>query len=230
MLRVIRWASLALLLLVGGMWGFAWLDRTPGESVGEAFASRLASIFGQTMPIPTAGGGMQLPAGVSLGGPFNLVDQTGSNVTERDFAGRWLLVYFGFTYCPDVCPTELGVIASALDVMGQAGEGVVPILITIDPERDTPAALADYVARFHPRLRGLTGSEAQVAAAARAYRVFYARAQSPNQTSYTMDHSGFVYLVGPDARVRALFRSEMAPEAMAAAVLAQIQAAGRSGS
>jgi protein SCO1/2 len=223
MLKTIRFASLALLALLGGLWVHAWVTRAPGEGVGEAFASRVAGIFGQTMPMPSAGG-LQLPDGVSLGGPFALIDQSGRAVTERDFAGRWLLVYFGFTYCPDVCPTELGTIAAAIDAMGEAGAGVMPVLITIDPERDTPEQIADYVARFHPRMLGLTGSAAQIADAARRYRVYYARVSRPGMADYLMDHSSFIYLVGPDARVRALFRPETAPEAMAASVLAQMRA------
>lgn len=229
MLRVIRYSSLALLVLVAGIWGYAWLARAPGQSVGEAFASRLAGVFGGELAVPAAGGGgMQLPAGVSLGGPFTLVNQASQPVTERDFAGQWMLVYFGFTFCPDVCPTELGTIAAAVDAMGPAGAAVTPVLISIDPQRDTPAALADYVGRFHPRMQGLTGTPEQVAEAARRYRVFFARVQRPDNTDYLMDHSSFIYLVGPDARVRALFRPETSPEAMAASVSGQIRAAERS--
>ncbi|MBY0338117.1 MAG: SCO family protein [Acetobacteraceae bacterium] len=223
MLKVIRYASLALLLLLGGVWAFAWVTKPPDQTLAEAFASKLAGIFGQAMPLPSQGG-MQLPQGMVLGGPFTLVNQAGQTVTERDFAGRWLLVYFGFTWCPDVCPTELGTIAAALDVMGPAAERVTPVLITIDPQRDTPAQLADYVSRFHPRMQGLTGTPEQIAAVARAYRVFYSRVQRPDQGGdYTMDHSGFIYLVGPDARVRALFRPETSPEAIAGAVAAQLR-------
>jgi protein SCO1/2 len=178
-------------------------------------------LFGAELPVPSAGG-VQLAQGVSLGGPFNLTDHTGRAVTERDFAGRWMLVYFGFTYCPDVCPTELGTMAAALDAMGPAGEAVVPVLITVDPERDGPAQLADYVSRFHPRLVGLTGTPEQVADAARRYRVYYAKARRSEMTDYLVDHSGFTYLVGPDSRVRTPFRPGTSPEAMAAAVSAQL--------
>jgi protein SCO1/2 len=134
-----------------------------------------------------------------------------------------MLVYFGFTYCPDVCPTQHGTIAAAIDLLEGQGERVVPALITIDPDRDTPAALADYVSRFHPRMIGLTGTAEQVAAAARAYRVFYAKVQRPEMTQYLMDHSSFIYLVGPDARVRTLFRPETAPEAIAQAIRGQLR-------
>lgn len=234
MLKVIRYASLALLLIVAGLWGWAWTSRAPGESVGEAFAQRLAGVFGQQLPVPGAGGaptgGLALPPGVTLGGAFSLVDQDGRAVTEANFAGRWMLAYFGFTHCPDVCPTELGTIAAALDAMGAAGEGVVPVLFSIDPERDTPEALKDYVSRFHPRMIGLTGTPQQVADAARRFRVFFARVQRPDMTQYTMDHSSFIYLIGPDARVRALFRPETSPEAIAAAVTGHLRSGMRGSS
>jgi protein SCO1/2 len=222
MLRAIRFASVLLVVILGGVWAAAWFTRTPDESVADAFLRHLSRLTGADMPAPVAGG-VQLGQGVSLGGPFTLVDQTGKTVTERDFAGRPLLVYFGFTYCPDVCPTELGTIAAALDAMGPAGERVTPVFISIDPERDTPAAMADYVTRFHPRMVGLTGSAEQVAQAARAYRVYYAKVQPRDSSSYLMDHSSFIYFVGPDGRVRSLFRPESTPDAIAATVTAQLR-------
>jgi cytochrome oxidase Cu insertion factor (SCO1/SenC/PrrC family) len=222
MVRTVRTVSLLLLLLVGGVWAYAWATRTPGEGLAEAFAGRIGRLFGAEMPVPSAGGGVQLPQGLSLGGPFGLTDQTGRAVTERDFAGRWMLVYFGFTYCPDVCPTELGVMAAAIDALGPAGDAVVPVLVTVDPERDGPAQMAEYVARFHPRLVGLTGTPEQVADAARRYRVYYAKSRQGDSGTYLMDHSSFIYLVGPDARVRTLFRPETAPETMAAVIRAQL--------
>src|SRR3954468_12959011 len=125
MLRTIRLFALILLVLLGGVWAYAWVTRAPGEGLPEAFAARLGLLFGAQMPIPAAGG-IQLPQGQSLGGAFSLTDQTGRAVTERDFAGGWMLIYFGYTYCPDVCPTELGTMAAAVDAMGAAGEKVVP--------------------------------------------------------------------------------------------------------
>ena len=224
MLKVIRYSAFALLAMIAGLWGYAWTARAPGQSVGEAFAERLAAVFGQQMPLPAAGGGIQLPGGITLGGAFSLTRQDGVAVTERDYAGRWLLIYFGFTYCPDVCPTELGRMADVLDAMGPAGERVTPMLISIDPERDTPAQLADYVSRFHPRMQGLTGTAEQVAEVARRYRVFYSRVQRPDMSAYLMDHSSFIYLVGPDGRVRLLFRPDTAVEDMARAINAQLRA------
>jgi protein SCO1/2 len=224
MLHAVRIAALAVLFVLGLAWAAAWVGRAEGESVAEAFSRQAARLLGHDMPAPSAGG-VQLPQGMALGGPFSLVDHHGRAVTEADFAGRFLLVYFGFTYCPDVCPTELGTIAAALDALEGQGDRVTPVFITVDPERDTPEALADYVSRFHPRMVGLTGSAAQVAAAARAYRVFYARVNRPETTQYLMDHSSFIYLVGPDGRVRALFRPETAPEAIAQAVRGQLRGA-----
>ena len=221
MLRLARILALLLILLLGGVWAYAWVTRAPGEGLAEAFAARMAGIFGGDMPVPAAGG-VQLAQGISLGGPFSLTDQAGKPVTERDFAGRWMLLYFGYTFCPDVCPTELGTMVAAVDALGGAGEQVVPVLITVDPQRDTPAQLADYVSRFHPRLQGLTGTPEQVAEVARRYRVYYARAQRAETTDYLMDHSSFIYLVGPDARVRSLFRPETKPEDMAASIRAQL--------
>jgi cytochrome oxidase Cu insertion factor (SCO1/SenC/PrrC family) len=223
MLRAVRLIAFALLLLLVGAWGVAWFGREPGESIADAFMRRIAAITGTEMPAPSAGG-IQLAQGVTLGGPFTLVDHTGRTVTERDFSGRLLLLYFGYTYCPDVCPTELGTIAAAMDAMGPAGERVTPVFITVDPERDTQAGMADYVSRFHPRMVGLRGSPEQTAQAARAFRVYFAKVQPRDTTDYLMDHSSFIYLVGPDGRVRSLFRPETSPEAIAAAVTAQLRA------
>lgn len=221
MLRAIRYLAVALVIVFGAAWAVAWFGRAPEESVADAFLRHVAVLTGQG-DRPLSAGGIQIAQGVSIGGPFSLVDQNGQAVTDRDFAGRALLIYFGYTYCPDVCPTELGIVAAALDAMGPAGERVTPIFITVDPDRDTPAALADYVSRFHPRMIGLTGSAEQVAQAARAYRVYYAKVHPRDSTDYLMDHSSFIYLVGPDGRVKSLFRPETSPEAIAAAATAQL--------
>ena len=222
MLQAVRIIALAVLLALGGLWASAWLGRGQGESIADAFVRQFAGVFGMDVPAPSAGG-VQMPQGLALGGPFSLTDHTGRAVTEADFAGRFLLVYFGFTYCPDVCPTELGTIAAAIDALEGQAERVTPVFISVDPERDTPDAMADYVSRFHPRMVGLTGTPQQVAGAARAYRVFYAKVNRPEMTQYLVDHSSFIYLVGPDGRVRALFRPETTPEAIAQAVRGQLR-------
>ena len=134
-----------------------------------------------------------------IGGPFTLVDQTGKTVTDQDFRGRYMLVFFGFTHCPDICPAELQVMSAALDALGPKADSVVPIFITLDPERDTQAAMAAYVKNFGPRFVGLTGSSEQIAAAAKAYRVAYSKFQQDKTSSdYSIDHSALVYLMGKD--------------------------------
>jgi len=223
MLKLIRIFALLILAVLGGLWGLAWYVRAPGEAMGDAFLRQLAQFGGADMPAPSAGG-VQLPQGIALGGPFSLQDHNGQRVTEGAFAGRLGLIYFGFTYCPDVCPTELGLMASALDLLGPDASRVLPVLITIDPARDKPAALADYVSRFHPALIGLTGTEEEIATAARAFRVYYRKIQPPGASDYLMDHSSFIYLVGPDGKVRQLFRPNTPPETIAAAMRGQIRA------
>jgi cytochrome oxidase Cu insertion factor (SCO1/SenC/PrrC family) len=136
-----------------------------------------------------------------VGGPFTLTDQNGKRVTDQDFRGKYMLIFFGFTFCPDVCPSELQVMSAALDELGPVGEKIQPIFITIDPARDTPEAMKLYVSNFHPRLVGLTGSDADIAAVAKAYRVYYAKAkETENSPDYQMDHSTIIYLMGPDGK------------------------------
>jgi protein SCO1/2 len=130
-----------------------------------------------------------------IGGPFALVDHTGRRRTDADFRGKLMLVYFGFTFCPDVCPTDLMAIGQAIDKLGPAGEAVQPIFVTVDPERDTAAHLAEYVPFFHPQLIGLTGDAEHVRDAARAYRVYFAKVAIGYAAEYTIDHSGFIYLM-----------------------------------
>lgn len=132
-----------------------------------------------------------------IGGPFSLVNHNGKRVTEKDFQGKKMLIYFGFTYCPDICPGSLQVIASAVDKLGAASENVTPIFITVDPERDTPKVLADYVASFHPRMVGLTGDKKNVdQVVKKTFRVYAKKVPDPNQSdSYTMDHASLIYLM-----------------------------------
>lgn len=157
-------------------------------------------------------------ANVEIGGPFTLTDHTGRQVTERDYLGGFTLVFFGYTFCPDVCPTVLGDIALALDELGDDAVAVTPLMISIDSERDTPAILAEYVPLFHERLIGLSGTTEQIKQVAAAYRVFYRRAEDPNYTYYLMDHTSFVYLLDPAGKVVSLFRYGTSPDEMAAII------------
>jgi len=208
MLKTIRWAAYALIFAVAVGWAALWLRPD--------FYNLAANGVRQSTS------GIGVPGSVSVGGPFTLVDTTGTTVTEQSFRGKWMLVYFGYTFCPDVCPTELQTIATALDALGPSADKVAPIFITVDPERDTVPALAEYVKLFDTRLVGLTGSEAQITAATRAYRVYYAKANAKDSSSYLMDHSSFIYLMGPDGTFRALFRQGIAPEELAAALRTRI--------
>jgi len=134
-----------------------------------------------------------------IGGPFALIDQTGKAVTDRDFRGKYMLVFFGFTHCPDICPAELQVMAASLDELGDKAKDVVPIFITLDPERDTQEAMAAYVKNFGQRFVGLTGSPLAIADAAKAYRISYSKFQEDKASSdYSIDHSALVYFMGKD--------------------------------
>jgi cytochrome oxidase Cu insertion factor (SCO1/SenC/PrrC family) len=134
-----------------------------------------------------------------VGGRFELVDHTGRTRTERDFRGRLMLVYFGFTYCPDICPTDLQAIGLAMDRLGGDADNVQPLFITVDPERDTPQHLAEYVPLFHPRLIGLTGSPDTVGKTTDAYKVYSAKVPlGKGHGDYTVDHTAFIYLMNRD--------------------------------
>jgi len=161
------------------------------------------------------GGGQDAGGTVAIGGPFTLVDQDGRTVTQADFKGRHMLVYFGYTFCPDVCPTELQTMSDALERLGKTAETVVPVFVTVDPGRDTPQVMKDYVRHFHPRLVGLTGSPDQTAAAAKAFKVYFAKVEGKDGAPYLMDHSSIVYLMGPDGRFLGHFGHGTTPEAMA---------------
>jgi protein SCO1/2 len=151
-----------------------------------------------------------------VGGPFTLTDQTGRRVTDADYRGKYMLVMFGFTHCPDVCPSGLQVLSAALEQLGPKADKVVPIFISVDHERDTPEQLAMYVQSFHPHLRGLTGSAEDIAAAARAYRVYYKKVVDEKSTAgFTYDHSALIYLMGPDGKYIAHFSHAAGPDAIA---------------
>jgi len=142
-----------------------------------------------------------------VGGPFELTDHTGQPRTNSDFRGKLMLVYFGFTYCPDVCPTDLQAIGLALDKLGTDGDSVQPLFITVDPERDTAAHLAEYVPMVHPRLIGLTGTAQAIRKAADAYKVYYAKVDPPKGDGgyYTVDHTAFIYLMDREGNYLGFF-------------------------
>ena len=161
---------------------------------------------------PRGAGGTALAS--AIGGPFHLTDQNGNRVTEADLKGKWSLIYFGYTHCPDACPTALNDIAVALDELGARRAAVRPVFITVDPERDTPEALKSYVASFDAPILALTGTQQEVAQAAKAYRVYYAKHPEPGG-DYSMDHSSVIYVMDPEGRFTASFTHESSPEQIA---------------
>lgn len=161
---------------------------------------------------------------VPIGGPFTLTDHTGRRVSEQDFRGRHMLVYFGYTYCPDICPLGLQTIAQALDSLSPEQQAqVVPVFMTVDPERDTVEVMRDYVTQFDPRLVGLTGSPDEVARAAKEFRV-YAQKAEVKDGSYLVDHSTFTFLMGPDGNYVTHFGHATTAEEMGRRIAAALQA------
>ena len=163
-------------------------------------------------------GGSRYTGEAAIGGPFALTDHTGRQVTEASYRGRFMLLTFGYTFCPDICPTTLTDMSDAITELGADGDKVVPIMITVDPARDTVAHLKDYVGYFHPRTVGLTGSAEAVKSAAKAYKVYYAKAKQEDGADaydYLMDHSTIIYLMGPDGNFLSHYIPKQSPEKIA---------------
>lgn len=195
-------AALVLTGLIGGTAGYVWYKQA-----GDPFAECRSSAVG----------------GGAIGGPFTLQDETGAQITDREVLNAPALVYFGYSFCPDVCPLDNVRNAEAVDILEEQGFDVTPIFISIDPERDTPDVMGDYVEMIHPKMRGLTGTEAQVKAAAQAYKVYYKKAQSADPDFYMMDHSTFTYLMLPDKGFADFFRREESSDRMAERVACFMQ-------
>ena len=193
----------AFVVLMGGIW--LWTQFSKGD---DQFAQCRAS--------SVAGG-----AG-ALGGPFELVNADGQTVTDADVITEPSILYFGYTFCPDVCPLDVNRNALAVDVLNERGMSVTPVFISIDPKRDTPEVVGDFAANMHERMIGLTGSPEQVKAASQAYRTYY-RAQEGDDDYYLVDHSTFSYLVMPEHGFVEFFRREISPEQMADTVACFVQ-------
>ena len=161
--------------------------------------------------------------GGAIGGPVTPVDQTGRSVTDREVITRPSLVYFGYTFCPDVCPLDNQRNAEAVDILEERGFAVTPVFISVDPARDTPDVLAQFAENLHPAMIALTGSEEQVRAASQAYRV-YSRIQDPDEEFYLVDHSTFTYLVAPESGFLEFFKRDATPDQMADRVACFLQA------
>lgn len=203
-LRLVLWGLVAVVLLsTGGLavWRF-WYER----------GGELAPIARQT-------------SANLIKSDFELLDHEGGRRRADDFRGQWMLVFFGYTFCPDVCPTTLATVSAVLDELGAAAEQVQPLFVTVDPERDSPEVLADYVQAFHPRVVGLTGSAEEIAQTAANYRVYYARVEQEDVPGgYVMDHSAFIYLVDPQGRFVQPFSHQGSVDEIVAALRAHLEA------
>jgi protein SCO1/2 len=187
--------------------------------LGSAFLAGVALCFGGILLVThrnvTAVAGAGNPFQASIGGPFQLVDQNDRPTTDRDLLGHPFLVFFGFTHCPDVCPTTVFEISEVLNRLGPDADRVSALFVTVDPERDTPPTLKDYLSSFNPRLRGLTGDPAAIAATLKSYRV-YSKKVPLDGGDYTMDHTAIVYLMDRDGRFVAPFNLKRKSEDLAA--------------
>jgi protein SCO1 len=153
---------------------------------------------------------------VTVGGPFTLTASDGATVTDRTYRGKWLVVYFGYSFCPDVCPTVLGEIADALTRLGPDAAKVQPIFITVDPARDTPATLGKYLRNFDPRIVGLTGTSQQIGAVAKEYGVYYVpRKSGADDKNYVVDHSSYIYVMTPDDKFARGFAADASGQLIA---------------
>ncbi len=184
-------------LLIGAVLVGEWLWLTAGRDRPSA---EIASGAPAQAVIPGSG--------------FSLIDHKGKPSSEASFPGKHLVLVFGYTYCPDVCPTTLASLATALDLLEEREAALQPLFVTIDPDRDTPEVLADYVAAFHPRLIGLTGSPEQIRKVARDYRVYYAKVGSDDE-DYLVDHSAYIYLIDPNGRTLTYLKHDETPEVLA---------------
>lgn len=177
--------------------------------------------FAAAYSIRFAPEGIRTEGKALIGGPFSLVDTNGKRVTDRDFRGKLMLVFFGYTHCPDVCPTEMQNMSEVMDKLGAAANEVAPILISVDPARDTPESLSAYLKNFSPRIIGLTGSVDEVASAAKAYRVYFKKGEGSSD-AYTVDHSVFVYLMDRQGNYLTHFMFNTPPDTMAGVIKKQI--------
>jgi protein SCO1/2 len=201
-------ALLAVILAaVVGAYSYRW-DEVPAEGT-RAGAARLMS---------------DLMSGIEpVGGPFTLTDQDGARRSLSDFRGRLVLLYFGFTYCPDICPTDLMSVGNLIRLLGPEGDRLQPVFVTLDPARDKPEVLRAYVASFHPSFVALTGTEDEVRRVATSYKVFFEKVRPPGANTYLIDHSAYVFLLDREGRFITLFPPGTPQERMAVMVREQLE-------
>jgi protein SCO1 len=191
------------------------MDRTAARPLVIVAAFATSLLVGLLAVLWATGGVRGVTAPAAIGGPFQLTDQAGATVTEKDLQGRPTLIFFGFTHCPDVCPTSLFEISEVLRAMGKDADKVNAYFVSVDPERDTPATMKDYLSSFDPHLEGLSGDPAAVAKVLTAYRV-YAKKVPAKDGDYTMDHTALIYLMDRDGRFVSPFNLKRTPEEAAA--------------
>lgn len=184
-------------------------------AIFAAFAAGLVLCLGVIVFVGGRGSGTSAFQTAAIGGPFNLIDQNGQPFSDKDLKDRSFLVFFGFTHCPDVCPTTLFEISEILRNLGPEADHTAALFISVDPERDTPQAMRDYLASFDPHIRGLTGDAAALAAVAKAYRVYYKKVPLEGG-DYTMDHTAIVYLMDKQGRFVAPFNMRRTVDVAAA--------------
>ena len=206
-LRIVRWTALGLIVLF---------------AAGIAFIKFGPATYRQASTNDAPAGSIAIPEGVPIGGPFELIDNKGHAVADADYRGRWMLIFFGYTNCPDECPLTLQKMANALDALGPLADRIAPLFITVDPTRDTPSKLTEYLANFGSRIVGLTGSDEQIAAAAKAYRVYYSPAEHEQSGVDLVSHSTFVYLVNPRGKLDALFSQDIDADVLAGTLRARL--------
>ncbi|EFI53088.1 electron transport protein SCO1/SenC [Afipia sp. 1NLS2] len=214
-LRLIRWASIAGIAIL--LLGIAVLKFAPNlRHFNEPASEKTAST--------ASGDAVTVPAGVPIGGPFTLRSDKNVTVTDADYRGRWMLVFFGYTNCPDECPLTLQKMATSLKDVGPLADRIAPLFITVDPARDTPDRLASYLENFDTRIVGLTGSDEQIAAVAKAYRVYYAPGQNEQSGTDLVSHSTFLYLMNPGGKLNALFSQDVTADKLAKALRSRLAA------
>lgn len=206
----VSWLSLVLLIMTGGGLIF-YYDREKKRHI-EALKAATSSV----KQGPSVGA-------AAIGGPFKLINHDGKAVTEKDFLGKWTLIYFGFTHCPDICPDELQKMAAAIEkIKTKAGLEIVPVFISVDPERDSVELVHDYVKEFHPGLIGLTGASSEVRQAARAYRVYYMKTEEEG-SDYLVDHSIVMYLMDPNMEFVKFYGKNYDVDSLADGIIKEIK-------
>ena len=207
--KVLLISGLGLALVVAGVAG--WLSVQP--QAPRQIVSSETQVSGEAL----------------IGGPFALTDHRGERRTDADFKGRYMMIFFGYTYSPDICPTTLTTVTQGLDILaeteGAKAAAVTPVFVSVDPERDTTQALADYVSHFHPSMVAMTGTPEEVAVAAKAYRAFYKKVEVDDASDYLVDHSPIIYLMGPDGRYLTHFNHLTTAEEIAAGLSMQVDPA-----